>query len=533
MKRRNGVSILACLFITGVLFFSACKSVSPPHVSENVSVSLSAVRSAANPMSSVLDFDFYEFTFKNIGIETMYTSEKRIEASFSFIVPEGSDYALNVKAYKGTGEDKILVAEGDFVSFSVDSDTSVEVPLSFVDDLKVSPDNITLYSRAVNQLTAAAPVSGGSLVWSSSDASIVDVTQEGLVKAGNVTKNETATITVSNSIGNSAAVQVTVKPSDKWIALSFDDGPDVNPAATPKLLDVLNEKEVHVSFFMMGRRVEYNDETKELVRRMHREGHDISSHSYTHPWRAPTVEANKKELMDTQEAIYNATGEAPVFFRPPFLDNNDKLKEAAAELGLPCIHGELLDDWSRGKTPEFILSRAKQYAKNWGILIFHDYLNDPAYPEPPTPDDYGGNGDNTVKAIPVIIDSLRNEGYEIVSVSEMLARKKVLYLKAGQSYQDFLRESADPAFPADGVIIGVESIAVSDESITLNAGTTTTVTARVFPNDATYNAVYWYSSDNDVATIDANGEISAIAAGETTIVARAEGKIAKITVTVN
>ena len=388
--------------------------------------------------------------------------------------------------------------------------------------LTITPASFSLYSKGTQQLAVSGYSSGG-LSWSSDDASIAAVTQTGLVTAGKVTTSRTTTIRVSSASGSGTA-RVTVNPSNKNIALTFDDGPDPNPVATSKLLDVLNEKDVHASFFMLGEQIEYNNVTKGLVSRALAENHDVCSHSYTHPWQL-SVDAYKKELIDTQEAVYKITGKVPVFFRPPFLDNNANLVKVAAELGLPLVNGELLDDWDPGTEPEYILSNARKYAKNWGILIFHDYIGSNA----------GGNGENTVKAIPDVIDMLRNQGYEIMSVSEMLVRKGALYLEPGKIYPDFIDRnlSKDPAFPADGVIIPVNKVTVSATSVTLNRAETATVTALVSPGNATHNRTYWYSANSRVATVDpASGLITAIAAGTTTITVRAENEIAKITVTV-
>lgn len=68
-----------------------------------------------------------------------------------------------------------------------------------------------------------------------------------------------------------------IPPADRYAALTFDDGP--SPTCTPILLDGLRERGVHATFFLIGSKI---DGQEELVRRMQAEGHQIGNHSYDH-----------------------------------------------------------------------------------------------------------------------------------------------------------------------------------------------------------------------------------------------------------
>ena len=404
---------------------------------------------------------------------------------------------------------------------------------------RILPPTITLYSKGTRQLTVSGNTTG-DVTWSSSNP-LVTVTQTGFISAGMVTKDESATITAGTG-EKTATAQVTVHP--KYIAITFDDGPDgSNPSATPLLLDELKAKGVHTTFFSVGGRVAV---FPELTQEAFANGNDIGNHSYNHTFAyfnegdssyyEHSKAEYKKELMDTQDEIASVIDHAPIFFRSPNLNSSNNLVAAAAELGLPLIFAQSLEDWNPGTLPDYILNRVTEEAKPWGILLFHDYFGGP-----PTSDGWVGNGVNTVSAIPDVIDWLRNDGYEVLSVSEMLDKKKALYLTPGTIYNDFSGVQADPAFPANGVINPVTSFTVSDTSITLDAGQTRTITGTI-NTDATRKRVYWYSADTSIATVSAaftesvtgNVTVTARAAGETTIMARASnGLTQKITVTVN
>ena len=109
------------------------------------------------------------------------------------------------------------------------------------------------------------------------------------------------------------------KPTDKQIAISFDDGPD--PKYTPKILDILSEKGVEANFFVLGKQAAlYPD----IVERMYREGHEIGSHTFTH---SNIMEDSpltlQMELNSTQWIIQQITGHSTSLFRPPFTTDAD------------------------------------------------------------------------------------------------------------------------------------------------------------------------------------------------------------------
>jgi peptidoglycan/xylan/chitin deacetylase (PgdA/CDA1 family) len=99
-----------------------------------------------------------------------------------------------------------------------------------------------------------------------------------------------------------------------YIALTFDDGP--HQKLTPRLLDLLAEHHIHVTFFVVG---ENAIEHPEILQRAVREGHEIGNHTWSHPNLAKMSDENvRSQIKRTEEAITNAIGSRPILFRPPY-----------------------------------------------------------------------------------------------------------------------------------------------------------------------------------------------------------------------
>ena len=115
--------------------------------------------------------------------------------------------------------------------------------------------------------------------------------------------------------------------------MTFDDGPD--PRFTPAVLDILKQKNVTATFFVVGLNAE---DSPGLLARMYREGHVIGNHTYDHPNIATiSEEATRRELNATQRLIENATGHATTLFRPPY--NADSEPQTPAEI-IPILRAQ-------------------------------------------------------------------------------------------------------------------------------------------------------------------------------------------------
>ena len=225
------------------------------------------------------------------------------------------------------------------------------------------------------------------------------------------------------------------------IALSFDDGPD--PQWTPKILDVLKEKNVIGTFFVIG------DEANRdpgILKREFAEGHVIGNHTFTHP-RFDEISRTqiKWELNLTQRLFESTLGIKSMLFRPPYgIDHQPEYAEEVAQLPLPqemgyLIVGQRIDpnDWRQRNGEQIpaqeIVDNVLRQASKGNIVLFHDG---------------GGDRSQTVAALPQVIDTLRAKGYQIVPVPELIGKTRA---------EVMLPLSTEERFEAraDGFIFGI------------------------------------------------------------------------------
>lgn len=178
-------------------------------------------------------------------------------------------------------------------------------------------------------------------------------------------------------------------------ALTFDDGPDSR--YTPLLLDGLKERNVRVSFFLLGEKVE---QYPELVERMQKEGHLVGNHTYHH------VQLNKlnetkarEEILKTNNLIYETTGVYPLYLRPPFGAWKKNL-ELCVEM-LPVFWTIDTLDWKVQNT-EKIVRTVQEQIEDGAIILMHDEY------------------DTSVEAALQVVDELKNQGYELVTVDQLI-----------------------------------------------------------------------------------------------------------------
>lgn len=183
--------------------------------------------------------------------------------------------------------------------------------------------------------------------------------------------------------------------STKKIALTFDDGP--HPTYTPMLLDGLKERGIHATFFLLGQSAQnYPD----LVRRMQEEGHLIGNHTFYHTdlKNADAVTLNR-EVVKTNEVIEKITGETPQYIRPPFGSHDDNLEEMTGMLVVLWTVDPL--DWCCEDAAS-IVRRVEENAQDNAIILMHDSYK------------------SSVMAALTVVDELQKQGYEFVTVDEIL-----------------------------------------------------------------------------------------------------------------
>jgi peptidoglycan-N-acetylglucosamine deacetylase len=201
------------------------------------------------------------------------------------------------------------------------------------------------------------------------------------------------------------------------IALSFDDGPD--PNWTPKILDVLKEKKVSGTFFVIG---DSANRYPDIVKREFAEGHQIGNHTFTHPPFENISHAEIKWQLNLTERLLESTlGVKSILFRPPYgIDHQPEYAEEVAQLPIAqemgyLIVGQRIDpnDWRQigGKQvpAQQIVENVLLQADKGNIVLFHDG---------------GGDRSQTVEALPQVIDALRAKGYQLVPVPELIGKTR-------------------------------------------------------------------------------------------------------------
>ncbi len=203
-------------------------------------------------------------------------------------------------------------------------------------------------------------------------------------------------------MGQSAAVQVSEnsfiraeKTITAKVALTFDDGP--HPVYTPQLLDGLNERGVHATFFVVGKNILGNEA---LLKRMETEGHLIGNHTYSHVKLSELDIARAcAEVEKTNALICEVTGKEPEFIRPPFGEWK-KAMECSFEM-IPVLWDVDPLDWTT-KNTALVVERVLKDTKPGDIILLHDYYQ------------------SSVDAALEIVDALTERGYKFVTVDELI-----------------------------------------------------------------------------------------------------------------
>ncbi len=197
-------------------------------------------------------------------------------------------------------------------------------------------------------------------------------------------------------------------PELKYIALTFDDGPD--PEYTPAILDILAEYQIPATFFLVGDHVQQHPE---LARRLVEEGHEIGNHTQHHRnlYRLP-AELIVEEVVRAEESIREAVGQEVNLFRPPRGLYDDNLLEILQERGYTLVLWSLSSqDWME-ISPRSIQQRILRNIKGGDILLFHDSGSIIAR--------HGGNRYNTIQALPGLLEELTERGYSLVTITELM-----------------------------------------------------------------------------------------------------------------
>ena len=199
------------------------------------------------------------------------------------------------------------------------------------------------------------------------------------------------------------ATWFSVNVDGPYIAMTFDDGP--SPETTPRLLDILKQRNIKATFFMIGQNAERNPA---IVKRILAEGHEIGNHSWTHPQLSKLSDDRvTEEINKTQNAIKDASGYTPVLMRPPYGAITARQKDwIEKQFGLSVIIWSVDPfDWKRPGA-SVIEERILAGARPGAIVLSHDIHK------------------QTVDAMPATLDALAAKGFKFVTVSQLIAMNK-------------------------------------------------------------------------------------------------------------
>ncbi len=194
----------------------------------------------------------------------------------------------------------------------------------------------------------------------------------------------------------------------KQLALTFDDGP--NDPHTLKLLDVLAKHDVHTTFFMIGR---YVRERPDITRAVAAAGHIVGNHTFAHPLLIfRSAAQTRAELMNCRQALDDAIGAHSNLFRPPFGGRRPATLRIARELGMQTVMWNVTGyDWNAPQASVIESKVSRRIHEGGGdIILLHDGGHK----------GMGADRGQTVIATDNLIRRYKEQGYEFVTVSEMM-----------------------------------------------------------------------------------------------------------------
>ena len=196
------------------------------------------------------------------------------------------------------------------------------------------------------------------------------------------------------------ALSCAPKEPVKYLALSFDDGPNLTTES--KMLDVLAKHDVPATFFVIGNNI--NEDSAQNMKRALELGCEIGNHALTHSMMSQMDEEQvKAEIEATSVMIEQITGQRPKFFRPPYINVKPEMYDW---IDLTFICGKGCEDWvaTVGKEArrEGIIANAEPGA----IYLLHDFDGNEA----------------TVEALDEAIPVLKEQGYVFVTVAQLFEK---------------------------------------------------------------------------------------------------------------
>jgi peptidoglycan/xylan/chitin deacetylase (PgdA/CDA1 family) len=200
-----------------------------------------------------------------------------------------------------------------------------------------------------------------------------------------------------------------VRPGTRQIALTYDDGP--NDPHTLRLLEVLAKHNARATFFLIGR---YVEQRSDIARAVVQAGHCVGNHTFTHPLLIfKTNSKLREELTRCRDAIQDAVGEHSNLFRPPFGGRRPATLCLARSLGFETIMWNVSGyDWNA--PPAAVIARkSSKQIRGGDVVLLHDGGHK----------QMGADRSPTILATHQVISRYQAEGYEFVTIPQMMERE--------------------------------------------------------------------------------------------------------------
>jgi peptidoglycan/xylan/chitin deacetylase (PgdA/CDA1 family) len=199
-----------------------------------------------------------------------------------------------------------------------------------------------------------------------------------------------------------------LRRGSRQLALTFDDGP--NDPHTLRLLEVLARHNVKATFFLIGR---YVKQRPYIARELAQAGHVVGNHAFSHPNLIfASARETKTQLRDCQQVLTDAVGEHSRLFRPPFGGRRPGTLKIVRALGLEPVMWNVTGwDW-KGKPAEYVEKKVSEQIRGGDVILLHDGSHAA----------FGADRSQSVVATDRIIARYKSEGYEFVTVPEMMGK---------------------------------------------------------------------------------------------------------------
>ncbi|MBR5566262.1 MAG: polysaccharide deacetylase family protein [Roseburia sp.] len=294
--------------------------------------------------------------------------------------------------------DNILTSGGREVLQNMvikDAQLEVEVVNEYLLDLwTLTSDGLEIILERGDYL----PMSAGTVTLSYSYDELKDILLLPVENESEVSETEELTETELTENTENNLTVTTIDPDKPMIALTFDDGPSKH---TAHLLDIFATYGGKGTFFVVGNLI---DNRVDTVKRMADEGHEVAGHSWSHRQLTKLTPSElTDQIMTTRAKIYEVTGVDSTVIRPPYGAFNSDVKEVCANLGIVMVNWSLDTlDW-KNKNADMVYNAIMEDVKDGAIILCHDLHS------------------TTVDAMERVIPDLIEQGYQLVTVSELLS----------------------------------------------------------------------------------------------------------------